>query len=69
MNQKLREWLLERGILLEESFTQSLVGLAMDYQQRYKIRNLDEVYQCIGIRKQLIAYWRNNPLSAQTKKF
>jgi hypothetical protein len=69
MNQKLREWLLERNIILEESFVQTLVGLAMAYQERYRIRNIDDVYKLIGVRKQLIAYWRINPENTQTKKF
>jgi hypothetical protein len=63
------DWLSKRNITLEESFVQSLVGMAMTYQHTNGIHNINDVYKLIGVRKQLITYWRSNPSSTQTKKF
>ncbi|MDR1964742.1 MAG: hypothetical protein LBQ50_13290 [Planctomycetaceae bacterium] len=68
-NQETYEWLAKRGIELEEGFMQSLRDLAKTYQKENGIRKLDDVYKLIGVRKQYISYWKNNPSSTQTKKF
>lgn len=63
---KAERWLEKRGIIPEESFACALNYLAMGYQKNHK-RTLDEVYAMLGIKKQHIFYWKNNPHSVQTK--
>lgn len=66
---KTYEWLSERGIMLEESFAQALRKLAVVYQRKNNISRINDVYKLIGIRKQLVLHWAQNPSSVQTKKF
>lgn len=68
-NTKATTWLYNHGMLLEESFTQSLKELAQIYKKQNQIRRLDDVYKLIGTRKEYLYYWENHPHSMQTKKF
>jgi len=67
-NEKVEEWLKERGIELEESFVDTVKRLAQSHKQAHGIKNVEEVYSLIGLKKQYLAYWKQNPSSAQTKK-
>lgn len=62
------KWLEERKIKLEESFPMALKRLAKTFQKENGIKNIEEVYSLIGLKKQYIAYWLKNPNSVQTKK-
>lgn len=67
-NKKVEKWLEERGIKLEESFSMALKRLAKAFQKENGIKNIEEVYSLIGLKKQYLAYWVKNPHSVQTKK-
>jgi hypothetical protein len=63
---KAKKWLAARGIVLSESYACALQSLVIEYQKKHMC-TLNEVYALIGIKKQYIFYWRNNPFSVQTK--
>lgn len=65
---KAKEWLKEKGIELEESFVDAIKKLAKNYKQAAGIRNTEEVYSLIGLKKQYLSYWAKNPSSVQQKK-
>lgn len=67
-NKKVQKWLEERDIKLEESFTDALKNLAKNYQREHGIKNIEYVYDLIGLKKQYLSYWAKNPLNLQTKK-
>lgn len=67
-NKKVEKWLGERGITLQESFATALKRLAKDFQKEHGIKNIEQVYSLIGLKKQYIAHWLKNPNSVQTKK-
>lgn len=67
-NSKAEQWLEERDIKLEESFPMALKRLATIFQKENGIKNIEEVYFLIGLKKQYIAHWLKNPHSVQTKK-
>lgn len=68
-NTKVQQWLNSHGLTLEENFPEALKRLARNYKRKKGYRTLDEVYALIGITKQNISYWLNNPCNTQTKKF
>lgn len=67
-NKKVEKWLEERGIKLEESFSDALKNLSKKFLKEHGIKNIEEVYSLMGLKKQYLAYWVKNPHSIQTKK-
>lgn len=67
-NKKVQQWLDDKGIKLQESFADALKALAKKFQKENGIKNIEEVYALIGLKKQYLTYWANNPFSIQTKK-
>ncbi|CDE62501.1 putative uncharacterized protein [Fusobacterium sp. CAG:439] len=67
-SKKAEKWLEERGITLQENFVTALKKLAKDFQKEHGIKNIEEVYSLIGLKKQYLVYWSKNPHSVQTKK-
>lgn len=56
-SKKAEKWLEERGITLQENFVTALKKLAKDFQKEHGIKNIEEVYSLIGLKKQYLVYW------------
>lgn len=67
-NNKAEKWLEEREIKLDESFPMALKRMAKSYQKANGIKNIEDVYYLIGLKKQYVAYWTKNPNNIQSKK-
>lgn len=67
-NKKVEKWLEERGIKLKESFPMALKRLAKSFQKENGIKNIEDVYSLLGLKKQYLAYWTKNSHSVQSKK-
>ena len=67
-NGKIRDWLKQHALVLEEGFCDSLRSIAEEYKTRYGYGTLNEVYRLLGISRQQVTYWKANPCSTQTKK-
>lgn len=67
-NKKAEKWLKERGIVLQENFAVALKKMAKDFQKEHEIKNIENVYSLIGLKKQYLTHWLKNPNSVQTKK-
>ena len=67
-NGKIRDWLKQHALVLEEWFCDSLRSIAEEYKTRYGYGTLNEVYRLLGISRQQVTYWKANPCSTQTKK-
>ena len=65
---KAQKWLEERGIKLEENFPMALKRLAKTFKKEKGLKNIEEVYALMGLKKQYIAYWLKNLHSIQSKK-
>ena len=68
-NNYVKEWLRQHNVVLSESFADALLKMAKEYKKANGIRNLSEIYQKIGVSKECLYYWKNNPYGTQTKKF
>lgn len=67
-NNKAMQWLAQRGQIPKEGFVSALSRLSKHYKKKHKIKNLNEVYQMLGTRKEYIYYWKQHPYSTQTNK-
>ena len=67
-DKKVEKWLYAKGIKLQESFSVALKNLAENYKKEHCIKNIENVYSLIGLRKQYLSYWRKNSNSSQSKK-
>lgn len=67
-NSYVKEWLRQHNVVLAESFADVLMRMAKEYKKAYGIRTLSDIYQKIGVSKECLYYWKQNPYGAQTKK-
>ena len=51
-NGKIRDWLKQHALVLEEGFCDSLRSIAEEYKTRYGYGTLNEVYRLLGISRQ-----------------
>lgn len=62
------KWLQTRGISLEQEFVSALKNMAQVYKKANNITNVEKVYDMLGIKKQYLSYWEQNPNSLSSKK-
>lgn len=62
------KWLKERGISLEQEFVSALKNMAQIYKKANNITNVEKVYGMLGVKKQYLSYWGQNPYSLSSKK-
>ena len=67
-NGKIRDWLKQHALVLEEGFCDSLRSIAEESKTSYVYGTWNELYRLRGIRRQQVTYWKANPCSTQTKK-
>jgi len=63
---KINQWLKERQIDCDESFADALHCLAMAHKRKCN-KNLNDIWQELGIHKRNISYWRYHPNSTMTR--
>ena len=62
------QWIKNKGIILEEGFVERIRSMAQNYKQAHNIKNVEKVYSMLGVKKQYLSYWRQNPYSVRSKK-
>lgn len=67
-NKKALNWLHHKSLQLEKSFSYTIKMFAQDYKIKHGIRNIEEVYSMLEIKKQYLSYWEQKSYTIQSKK-
>lgn len=62
------QWLKSKGIVLDTGFVEAIKALSQNYKKAHNIKNVEKVYDMLGIKKQYLSYWEQNPYSVRSKK-